>query len=78
MLAGLSQGVGQMAFPVRTCALVGRFADPRIAESLGALLPHLRQRGVTVLVAEDAELDPAMDGGAAHARDGDPASAPTW
>jgi len=62
MLAGLSQGVGQMAFPVRTCALVGRFADPRIAESLGALLPHLRQRGVTVLVAEDAELDPAMDG----------------
>jgi NAD+ kinase len=51
-----------MAFPVRTCALVGRFADPRIAESLGALLPHLRQRGVTVLVAEDAELDPAMDG----------------
>ena len=62
MLAGLSQGVGQMAFPVRTCALVGRFADPRVAESLGALLPHLRQRGVTVLVAEDAELDPAMDG----------------
>ncbi|HEY7963203.1 MAG TPA: NAD(+)/NADH kinase [Steroidobacteraceae bacterium] len=41
---------------------MGRFADPRIAESLGALLPHLRQRGVTVLVAEDAELDPAMDG----------------
>ena len=51
-----------MAFPVRTCALVGRFADPRIAESLGALLPHLRQRGVTVLVAADAELDPAIDG----------------
>ena len=31
-----------MAFPVRTCALVGRFADPRIAETVGALLPHLR------------------------------------
>ena len=45
-----------MAFPVRTCALVGRFADPRIAESLGTLLPHLARRGVTVLVNEDAEL----------------------
>jgi NAD+ kinase len=45
-----------MAFPVRTCALVGRFADPRIAETVGALLPHLQRRGVTVLVAEDAGL----------------------
>ena len=45
-----------MGFPVRTCALVGRFADPRIAESVGALLPHLRSRGVQVLVSEDAEL----------------------
>jgi len=45
-----------MAFPVRTCALVGRFADPRIAESVAALLPHLRSRGVRVLVSEDAEL----------------------
>src|SRR5215469_16562767 len=45
-----------MAFPVRTCALVGRFADPRVAESVGALLPHLRSRGVQVLVSEDAEL----------------------
>jgi NAD+ kinase len=48
-----------MAFPVRTCALVGRFADPRIAESVGALLPHLAQRGVEVLVSEDAELGAA-------------------
>jgi NAD+ kinase len=46
-----------MAFPVRTCALVGRFADPRIAESLGTLLPHLAARGVRVLVSESAELD---------------------
>jgi len=46
-----------MAFPVRTCALVGRFSDERIAESVGALLPHLARRGVTVLVAEDAEID---------------------
>ncbi len=45
-----------MAFPVRTCALVGRFSDPRIAESVGALLPHLTGRGVTVLVSEDAPL----------------------
>ena len=45
-----------MAFPVRTCALVGRFADPRVAESVAALLPHLRGRGVRVLVSEDAEL----------------------
>lgn len=45
-----------MAFPVRTCALVGRFSDPRVAESVGALLPHLMSRGVRVLVNEDAEL----------------------
>ena len=47
-----------MAFPVRTCALVGRFADPRVAESVSALLPHLRSRGVQVLVSEGAELPP--------------------
>lgn len=45
-----------MAFPVRTCALVGRFSDPRIAESVAALLPHLASRGVTVLVSEDAQV----------------------
>jgi NAD+ kinase len=45
-----------MAFPVRTCALVGRFSDPRVAESVGTLLPHLQSRGVRVLVSEDAEL----------------------
>jgi NAD+ kinase len=45
-----------MGFPVRTCALVGRFADPRIAESVGALLPHLASRGVQVLVSQDAPL----------------------
>jgi len=47
-----------MAFPVRTCALVGRFADPRIAESVAALLPHLAGRSVQVLVSEDAQLPP--------------------
>jgi NAD+ kinase len=45
-----------MAFPVRCCALVGRFADPRIAESVSTLLPHLASRGVRVLVAEDSAL----------------------
>jgi NAD+ kinase len=45
-----------MAFPVRTCALVGRFSDPRVAESVATLLPHLQSRGVRVLVSEDAEL----------------------
>ncbi len=45
-----------MAFPVRCCALVGRFADPRIAESVGALVPHLVRRGVEVLIGEDAGI----------------------
>ncbi len=49
-----------MAFPVRTCALVGRFADPRVAETVGALLPHLQGRGITVLVDEDATLPPGL------------------
>jgi NAD+ kinase len=51
-----------MAFPVRTCALVGRFADPRIAESVATLLPHLARRGVTVLVSEHAELGTQVTG----------------
>ena len=46
-----------MAFPVRTCALIGRFADPRVAESVAALLPHLASRGVQVLVSADSGLD---------------------
>ncbi len=51
-----------MAFPVRCCALVGRFADPRIAESVSALLPHLASRGVRVLVSEDAMLAAGVAG----------------
>ncbi len=42
-----------MAFPVRVCAFVGRFADPRVGESIALLLPHLAARGVEVLVSED-------------------------
>ena len=51
-----------MSFPVRTCALVGRFADPRVAETLAALLPHLTARAVRVLVSEDAEIGPEVRG----------------
>jgi NAD+ kinase len=43
-----------MAFPVRSCALVGRFADARVAETVNALLPHLVSRGVEVLLTETA------------------------
>ena len=42
-----------MAFPVRVCAFVGRFSDPRVAESASLLLPHLAVRGVQVLVSEE-------------------------
>ncbi|HUA90867.1 MAG TPA: NAD(+)/NADH kinase, partial [Steroidobacteraceae bacterium] len=36
---------------------MGRFSDPRIAESVGALLPHLAAKPVTVLVSEDAQVN---------------------
>ena len=44
---------------IGTCALVGRFPDARIAESVGALLPYLASRGVRALVAEEAVLGEA-------------------
>jgi NAD+ kinase len=44
---------------IGTCALVGRFPDARIAESVGALLPYLASRGVRALVAEEAVLGDA-------------------
>ncbi|MGP8035201.1 MAG: NAD(+)/NADH kinase [Steroidobacteraceae bacterium] len=47
-----------MAFPVRACALVGRFTDARVAETVNALLPHLKSRGVQVLLSESA---PGLD-----------------
>lgn len=46
-----------MAFPVRRCALVGRFTDPRVAESVSLLVPHLKARQVKVLVSTEAVLD---------------------
>jgi NAD+ kinase len=45
-----------MALPVRTCALVGRFTDSRVAESAHALLAHLATRHVSVLVSDTAAL----------------------
>ena len=47
-----------MAFPVRVCALVGRFTDARVAETVSALLPHLKGRGVEVLLSAAA---PGLD-----------------
>ena len=37
---------------IRVCALIGRFSDPRVAESVGMLLPHLVGRGVGLLAHE--------------------------
>lgn len=42
-----------MGFPVRLCALVGRFSDPRVAESVNALIPHLLSRQVKVVVSDE-------------------------
>jgi NAD+ kinase len=51
-----------MAFPVRVCALVGRFADPRVAESFAALFSHLQSRKVQVLVSHDSVLPDGVTG----------------
>jgi NAD+ kinase len=51
-----------MAFPVRACALVGRFADPEVAEPLSVLVPHLAARKITVLVGTETPLPDAMPG----------------
>jgi NAD+ kinase len=42
-----------MGYPVRLCALVGRFSDPRVAESVNALIPHLLSRGVQVIISTE-------------------------
>ena len=62
-----------MALPVRTCALVGRFTDSRVAESAQALLAHLAIRQVRVLVNETAATahgmaDATADGATAPLR----------
>ncbi len=51
-----------MGFPVRKCALIGRFVDSRVAESVGALLPHLQSRSVQVLISESADIPDGLNG----------------
>ena len=41
-----------MPLPAQACALIGRFSDPRVAESALTLLPHLKKRGVRALLSE--------------------------
>jgi NAD+ kinase len=50
-----------MGFPVRLCALVGRFSDARVAESVNALIAHLVSRQVEVIVSTETTYsgDPA-------------------
>jgi NAD+ kinase len=43
-----------MQKPIRTCALVGKFQDPRVAECAQALVPELLARQLTVLAPQDA------------------------
>jgi NAD+ kinase len=50
-----------MALPAQACALIGRFSDPRVAESALTLLPHLRKRGVRALLSEGDPLDAPAD-----------------
>jgi len=42
-----------MGFPVRRCALVGRFSDPRVAESVNVLIPHLLSRQIQVIISTE-------------------------
>ena len=39
---------------IKTCAVLGKFDQPNVAESARALVPFLTQRGLTVLVEERA------------------------
>jgi NAD+ kinase len=41
-----------MSVSIRTCALIGRFTDVRVAESAAVLVPHLVARGVSILSFE--------------------------
>ena len=46
-----------MGSEFRKVAIVGRHADPRVAEPMSALVAHLTKAGVDVLAAEDMTLD---------------------
>jgi NAD+ kinase len=41
-----------MTASIRVCALIGRFTDSRVAETVAVLLPHLIERGVSILAYE--------------------------
>jgi NAD+ kinase len=41
-----------MTASIRVCALIGRFSDSRVAETVAVLLPHLIDRGVSILAYE--------------------------
>jgi NAD+ kinase len=51
-----------MQKPIRTCALVGKFQDPRVAECATALVPELLARNLTVLVPQDGTAGNAPAG----------------
>src|SRR5579862_6377244 len=51
-----------MQKPIQTCALVGRFQDPRVAESATTLLPLLHSHKLTVLAPRDSTAGSAPDG----------------
>ena len=50
-----------MVLPAQACALIGRFSDPRVAESALALLPHLKKRGIRALLPESDPLAAPAD-----------------
>jgi NAD+ kinase len=50
-----------MALPAQACALIGRFSDPRVAESALALLPHLKKRGIRALLPDSDPLAASAD-----------------
>ena len=50
-----------MALPAQACALIGRFSDPRVAESALTLLSHLKNRGVRALLPEGEPFDVPAD-----------------
>jgi NAD+ kinase len=47
-----------MSYAFDTCAVLGRFDDPSVAESAAALIPHLASRGLTTLVQRGPGLSP--------------------
>jgi NAD+ kinase len=50
-----------MALPAQACALIGRFSDPRVAESALTLLPHLKKRGIRALLPENDPLEASAE-----------------